>query len=475
MTQDIQVRPRYHFTPPANWMNDPNGLVYYQGEWHLFYQYSPGRAPGSHWGHAVSKDLIKWDHLPIALAPDHLGIIASGCAIVDWNDSSGFFNGSSGLVAVFTHWKNQDQVGSDQSQSLAYSSDNGRSWTMYAGNPVLANQGIPDFRDPKVIWHSKTNKWVMVVATSDRATFFTSTNLREWNYSGSFGEDLSLEGVWECCDLYELPVDGEPKRKKWVLNVSIGCCAMHYFVGEFDGLTFRNDNPCNLVLMTTYGPDDYAAVTWSDIPDADGRQIAIGWMGNWQYADRVPTAGWLGVLTQPRVMSLKTTARGLRLYQSPVRELLSLEAETRQWEEIIISPFAPSVLPVRAAEFEVHFDLFADDATEVGIRVRKGRDEQTTIGWTTQDGQLYIDRSHSGVTNFSPKFSANTVIQIAEIEPILSVRIFVDTCSVEVFVNGGEAFAAALIYPSLESQSIEFYAFGAAARVRSVEFSRITV
>ncbi len=216
-----EFRSAYHFTPPANWMNDPNGLVFYEDEWHLFYQHTPPGYEGSHWGHAVSPNLRHWEHLPVALWPDELGIIASGSAVVDWNDSSGFFGGGHGLVAVFTHWKNQDQPDSDQAQSIAYSLDRGRTWTKYAGNPVLPNQGIADFRDPKVFRHGPTARWVMVAATFDCVTLFTSPNLRDWAYASTFGRGHGLQGyIWECPDLFELPVDGDAARTRWVLNTS---------------------------------------------------------------------------------------------------------------------------------------------------------------------------------------------------------------------------------------------------------------
>src|SRR5918995_2907316 len=191
-------RPAYHYTPPSGWMNDPNGLVYFAGEYHLFYQHM---IP-SHWGHAVSEDLLHWTDLPIALAPDESGFIASGSAVVDWNDTSGFFDGQPGLVAIFTHWRDETQE-----QSIAYSVDRGRTWTKFAGNPVVPNPGIRDFRDPKVMWHAPTQRWVMVVAVRDRVHFYVSPNLREWVFASEFGaEDGSHDGVWECPDLVELPV-----------------------------------------------------------------------------------------------------------------------------------------------------------------------------------------------------------------------------------------------------------------------------
>lgn len=472
MSETTLYRPEYHFTPPAHWMNDPNGLVYFEGEWHLFYQYSPGRAPGSHWGHAVSADLVHWEHLPVALAPDDLGIIASGSAVVDWHDTSGFFGGGSGLVAVFTHWQNQDQQGSDQSQSIAYSRDRGRTWTKYAGNPVLPNQGVADFRDPKTLWHAPTQRWVMVVATSDHATFFTSPNLREWTYASRFGQGQGARdnGVWECVDLFPLPVDGDPARTKWALNVSLSDAAMQYYVGDFDGTTFRNDNPPETVLRSTLGPDDYAAVTWSDIPPSDGRQIGIGWMAGWRYAERVPMEGWKGILTLPRRLELKTTADGVRLVQTPVAELESLRGPSQTWENVSLTPGQPFVPPAKSDSCEIIAEFELGEADEVSLQVRTGNGEQTMIGYSRADQTLFLDRSRSGVTDFDPGFGELKTWPIPGDSSRLRLHVFVDRSSVEVFVNDGEAYAAAMIFPSPESQGIAITATGGAARLRSLHF-----
>ena len=475
MSSPTLYRPEYHFTPPADWMNDPNGLVYFEGEWHLFYQYSPGRAPGSHWGHAVSTDLVHWEHLPVALAPDDLGIIASGSAVVDWDDTSGFFGGASGLVAIFTHWRNQDREGSDQSQSIAYSRDRGRTWTKHVGNPVLPNQGVADFRDPKTLWYAPTRRWVMAVATSDHATFWTSPNLREWTEAGSFGQDQGTagDGVWECVDLFALPVDGDPARTRWVLNVSLAGARMRYFVGDFDGLTFRSENPAAVVLRSTLGPDDYAAVTWSDIPSADGRQVWIGWMAAWWYAERVPTEGWKGYLTLPRRLELKTTPQGVRLMQTPVAELASLRGAGQAWEDVSLAPDAPFVLPQQSDSCEIIADFDLGDADEVSIQVRKGDGEQTVIGYDRAARALFLDRSRSGVTDFEAGFGEVKKFPLSGDGTRL--HLFVDRASVEVFVDGGEAYAAALIFPSPGSRGIEVSAAGGTATLRSLRFYALSL
>nr|WP_237389541.1 glycoside hydrolase family 32 protein [Bacillus sp. USDA818B3_A] len=270
-------RPQFHFSPEEKWMNDPNGMVFFNDEYHLFYQYHPfGTTWGPmHWGHAVSKDLIYWEQLPIALYPDDHGAIFSGSAVVDWNNTSGFFPEGPGLVAIYTSADNYPESDRPrQRQSLAYSKDNGRTWVKYEGNPVLSDLNITDYRDPKVFWHNETNKWVMVLATGQSVTLYISANLKDWEFASEFGNKAgSHDGVWECPDLFQLPVDGNENNQKWVMFVSIGDnpqfkegSRTQYFVGQFDGTTFVNDNPDEMVLWLDFGRDNYAGVSWSDMP-----------------------------------------------------------------------------------------------------------------------------------------------------------------------------------------------------------------
>lgn len=304
-----RFRPGFHFSPPTSWANDPNGLVYYEGSYHLFYQYHPysNKWGPMHWGHAISEDLIHWQHAPIALFPDEHGAIFSGCCVVDWNNSSGLFKDSHGLVAIFTHADIHPETGQPrQRQSLAYSSDKGQTWQKYNGNPVLAENDLIDFRDPKVFWHAQSKRWIMAIVAGDHVRFYASDNLREWSLTGKFGrEEGSHDGVWECPDLFQLPAD-DTGRSKWVLIISIGdnpnCpegSRTQYFIGEFDGKTFINDNPSDHILWLDYGRDNYAGVTWSDIPEQDGRRVIIGWMSNWKYANETPTYSWRGAMTLP--------------------------------------------------------------------------------------------------------------------------------------------------------------------------------
>ncbi len=263
-----------HFSPGNGWINDPNGLVFYEGEYHLFYQHNAsGDTWGNiSWGHAVSRDLVRWEELDVALEPDDLGLIFSGSAVVDKEDTSGFFDGGSGLVALYTNASGKDYA--QQVQSLAYSSDRGRTWTKYERNPVLPNPDNPDFRDPKVFWHGPTGRWILLLAAGDRILFYASKNLKDWTKLSEFGADSGAHGgVWECPELFETPVDGDPNDTRWVLQVDVnpgfpeGGSGAQYFVGDFDGEAFTNENPPDTVLWADYGKDFYATQDWSNVPE----------------------------------------------------------------------------------------------------------------------------------------------------------------------------------------------------------------
>ncbi|MCY7756450.1 GH32 C-terminal domain-containing protein [Bacillus inaquosorum] len=474
---DEDYRPQYHFTPEANWMNDPNGMVYYAGEYHLFYQYHPyGMQWGPmHWGHAVSKDLVTWKHLPVALYPDEKGTIFSGSAVVDRNNTSGFQTGEEKpLVAIYT----QDREG-HQVQSIAYSNDKGRTWTKYAGNPVIPNPGKKDFRDPKVFWYEKENKWVMLLAAGDRILIYTSKNLKEWTYASEFGQGQgSHGGVWECPDLFELPVDGNPNQKKWVMQVSIGNGAvsggsgMQYFVGDFDGTHFKNENPSDKVLWTDYGKDFYAAVSWSDIPSSDGRRLWLGWMSNWQYANDVPTSPWRSAASIPRELKLKTLTGGVRIVQTPVKELQTIRGTSKKWKNQTISPASQNVLAGLSGDaYELHaeFQVSPGSAPEFGFKVRTGENQFTKVGYDRKNTKLFVDRSESGNVTFNPTF--NTGIQTAPLKPVngtIKMRIFVDRSSVEVFGNDGQQVITDIILPDRSSKGLELYAVNGGVKLKSL-------
>lgn len=328
-------RPQFHFTPERNWMNDPNGMVFHDGEYHLFYQYNPLGDTWGHmsWGHAVSRDLLRWEHLPLAIPETNAVMAFSGSAVVDHRNTSGFGSiHNPPLVAIYTGHHTDRPL---QNQWVAYSTDRGRTWTPYAGNPVL-DIGAADFRDPKVFWHEPTARWIMVVSwpVERKVRFYASPDLKSWSHLSDFGPAGSTTGIWECPDLFPLRIEGNRSRKTaWTLVVNVGSGApaggsgCQYFVGDFDGTRFVLDAGTPApgaeapALWADYGRDFYAAVSWSDIPRQDGRRLWLGWMSNWEYAQNVPTSPWRSAMTVPRELALRTTPAGLRLLQRPVREL----------------------------------------------------------------------------------------------------------------------------------------------------------
>ncbi|MGU3470729.1 glycoside hydrolase family 32 protein [Paenibacillus sp. D51F] len=474
-----KFRPQFHFTPEANWMNDPNGMVYFEGEYHLFYQYYPGGTTWGpmHWGHAVSPDMVHWEHLPIALEPDENGFIFSGSAVVDWQDSSGLFSGGAGLVAVFTHHDTDPRTNAArQRQSIAYSLDKGRTWIKYAGNPVLTEEGILDFRDPKVFWHADSERWVMVLAAGDHIRFYASPDLKAWSFTSEFGlREGSHEGVWECPDLFELPIDGDPGKKKWVLIVSIGDhpdspegSRTQYFVGEFDGRFFVNDHCPETVLWVDHGRDNYAGVTWSDIPDEDGRRIYIGWMSNWKYANVTPTASWRSAMTIPRVLSLARDAEGVRLRQNAVQELQKLRLDPHRWEELPITPAEPFDVGIGGDQLEISMEIELGEASLVGLKLRTSAGEETIIGYDSQNACLFVDRSASGIIDFHPQFACRHEAGLQLDKGVIRLDLYLDRSSVEVFADGGKVAMTDLIFPDPGSNGFQVFSEGGAAKIVSL-------
>ncbi|CAM4453972.1 MAG: glycoside hydrolase family 32 protein [Paenibacillus macerans] len=459
-----RFRPGFHFSTPSYWMNDPNGLVYYEGEYHLFYQHHPfsNKWGPMHWGHAVSPDLIHWEHRPIALFPDEHGAIFSGCCVVDWNNSSGLFEGSHGLAAIFTHADTCPKTGQPrQRQSLAYSSDKGRTWHKYEGNPVLAEDELIDFRDPKVFWHPQSERWVMVLVAGDHARFYGSKNLLEWTLTGEFGKgEGSHDGVWECPDLFELPM-GDSGRSKWVLIISIGDnpsvpegSRTQYFIGEFDGNTFINDNPEDRILWLDYGRDNYAGVTWSDMPEQDGRRVIIGWMSNWKYASETPTGAWRGAMTLPRVLSLTSRDEGVVLTQRPVREVEQLRQASMSREDVTVMPEAPFTLQTNYDLLEIEADIDIRSGNGVHIHLKSSGKSETRIGYDAEREWLFIDRSHSGLTDFHPSFACEHGAGLAPDNGKIKLHIWLDRNAVEVYANGGLVVLTDQIFPDAPIESV---------------------
>ena len=474
LAYDDLHRPQFHFSPAANWMNDPNGMVYYAGEYHLFFQYYPDSTVWGpmHWGHAVSKDLVHWEELPIALYPDSLGYIFSGSAVVDSRNTSGFgVGGVPPMIAIFTH---HNPIGADagdddfQYQSIAYSIDKGRSWTKYEGNPVVPNPGIRDFRDPKVIWDNERSQWVMVLAAQDHVKFYSSKDLKQWSHLSDFGKDAgSHAGVWECPDLFPL-ADPNSGETVWVLLLSInpggpnGGSATQYFIGQFNGTEFElgkgfmsSDEPETAVWLD-YGRDNYAGVTWSDIPSDDGRRIFIGWMSNWDYAQEVPTLKWRSAMTLPRELSLTevevATGSAYRLRSTPISELSTLRSEPIQFRHEEINTNQLLYETEAGGPVMVEIQLNPTFESDFRLTLLNSLDEKLHVGYNSNAHNYYVDRSKAGPNTFSAKF-ATPVSRAPSMPGLVSsdenrVRIFFDASSLEVFAENGLTLLTETFYPT---------------------------
>ena len=633
-TYDEPHRPQFHFTPPSGWMNDPNGMVYYQGEYHLFYQHFPDSTVWGpmHWGHAVSKDLVHWEHLPIALYPDSLGMIFSGSAVADIDNTSGFGTKENPpLVAIFTyHQMEGEKEGRTdfQTQGIAFSLDKGTSWTKYQGNPVLGNEGIKDFRDPKVMWYEPEQKWVMALAVYDHIRFYSSKNLKDWEPESSFGEGIGAHGgVWECPDLFKLEVEGTG-QEKWVLLVSInpggpnGGSATQYFIGDFDGRNFvldedfrqdlaeevmipegkvfadfegktfgnweatgeafgagpaegayfRQERVNNYVgkqlvnsfkagkgaegtlispvftindpylnflaggkaspdsavvqlvqdgvvvrtatgnnseslewvswnveelkgqrariviadfskdpsghiladhfvfseepadkskkegIFIDYGTDNYAGVTWSGIPDTDGRRLFMGWMSNWLYGQEVPTEKWRSAMTVARRLTLENTTAGLRLVSNPVKELGKLHDVSYDIKEQTISEALAisEKAPFTTYTYELQLDLETLRQDEgFSVELSNSKKQKLIIGYDPARGQYYIDRTKSGDMSFSPKFSGVHYAPRLTEGNKFTLRLLMDVSSAELFADGGKTVMTEIFFPTEEFINIK--------------------
>ncbi len=445
-------RPQFHFSPAKNWTNDPNGLVYYEGEYHLFYQYNPYGDTWGHmsWGHAVSKDLVHWEHLPLALneyqdpGTGDSTMIFSGTVVVDKDNSSGLCNGKDCLVAIYTSNVHKDNQGLRQHQSLAYSNDMGRTWERYDKNPILDIQR-KDFRDPKVFWYEPKQFWVMALVIPDKyiVRFYTSKNLLDWSPLSEFGGMGDTTRIWECPDLYEVPVENESGKSKWVLSLSGGhpqgpaFVGMQYFVGNFDGERFTLDDPKQPNLYVDYGKDFYAGIVVNNLPAQARNPIMIGWVNNWTYANQIPTSPWRGAMSIPRVLSLRNTYNGYRLIQHPVQSVYN-----QHGNEVIDlnQPLGKSM------EFEVIIILRS--AQRAGVTILKNENEETVIGYDVKTKELYIDRSHSGVIGFNKEFPTIERVKVSPVNDQITLSIFVDQSIVEVFINGGELVLTEQIFPT---------------------------
>ncbi|MDX1670945.1 MAG: glycoside hydrolase family 32 protein [Balneolaceae bacterium] len=479
-----RYRPQYHFTPPQNWMNDPNGMVYFNGEYHLFYQYNPYGIRWGHmsWGHAVSTDLVHWQHLPVALEEDNGIMIFSGSAVIDRLNSSGFGKpAATPMVAVYTGHRRLSERRVRQDQRIAYSLDRGRQWTKYDGNPVI-DERLSDFRDPKVFWHRETNRWIMAVALATRPAirFYGSDDLKNWDPLSDFGPAGSAERLWECPELFRLPVDGDRSVQRWILQVDVnpggpaGGSGAQYFIGHFDGERFYQDpDTRGKTLWVDHGADFYAVQSFNNMPESDERRIWIGWMNNWKYAESIPTDPWRGAMTIPREVGLISTEEGIRLVQNPVQELKRLRGEHHSYEDRVISPAGRKLPEFNGKAYEIIAEWEMGGSDRFGFKVRKGNDEQTVIGYDVMSRQLYLDRTKSGNVAFDSTFASIERAPMQAVNDRIRLHIFVDWSSVEVFGNRGEVAITDRIFPSPSSRQLELFSEGGEARVISMDLWKL--
>lgn len=482
-SEEELYRPNYHFTPKANWMNDPNGMFYYNGYYHLYFQYHPESSVWGpmHWGHAISTDMITWTEQPIALFPDKLGTIFSGSAVVDISNSSGLgeVDKSIPIVAIYTNSLKLDEGDNwKQTQSIAYSHDEGKTFTKYENNPVIDNNELPDFRDPKVTWDDDRKKWVMSLAVADRISFYESKNLKDWNLLSSFGQGIGGHGgVWECPDLFKLPVLGTDESK-WVLFVSInpggpnGGSATQYFIGDFDGKTFTMDKEFEKNLneehnyWIDFGRDNYAGVTWSNARKKDGSKLMIGWMSNWDYAQKVPTEKWRSAMTIARKIQLQKNEEGYRLLFTPVQELSSYRGKKYKEENILIKGDTKIIDAdaIDLASAEIKFNISDLKETVYTFKLSNNQGDELLFGYDNIKKTFFIDRAKSGRTDFSEKF-ANKISRAkrTSTNKDLSGTILLDKTSIELFYDNGETVMTEIFFPnvpydklSIESKDQEF-------------------
>jgi fructan beta-fructosidase len=491
-------QPEFHFNAPPNWINDPNGPIYLNGQYHLFFQFNPSGDQWSHmsWGHAVSPDLLHWKQLPVALREESGIAIFSGSTVNDADNTSGLC-GAAGektpncLVAIYT-----GASPGKQTQNIAVSRDEGATWTKFSGNPVI-DAGLKDFRDPKVFWHAASKSWVMVVALplQRKVRFYRSRDLRQWQQSGEFGPDGAVAGVWECPDLFELQVrdaNGNYDSTRWLLSVNVGTggpaggSGNQYFVGRFNGSVFTEDHPGSGAHWVDWGKDFYASTSISNLPAPESRnqeqiqdRIWIAWMDNWQYASKLPSLPGRGQMTLARRLYLRRPPahpaptpgqEPLQLVQIPVLPVPAF----RPYQAMFGAPPFQSIAaanahltknPASGKTFVLRFDLAPGETAQAGVRLRRSTadpnqpaQEEIVVGIDKEKGILYLDRTHAGNTDWSPDFPARMIAPLKHPqETAIHFEIVVDRNSIEVFADDGETVLTSLVYPSDSSQGIAFY------------------
>lgn len=475
MTNREKFRPVYHHTPAYGWMNDPNGMFYKDGVYHLYFQHNPyGSTWGNMtWGHSTTTDLVNWNYEGLAIKPDAWGAVFSGSAVVDYDNTAGF--GKNAVVAFYTSAKSSPW-GDTQSQSMAYSLDNGKTFVKYAYNPVVTSSKR-DFRDPKVFWYAPDKHWVMILAGGQEMDIYSSKNLKDWKYESSFGAKQGAHGgVWECPDLVELPVEGA-KEKKWVLICNInpggpfGGNAAQYFVGTFDGKKFVNESPTQTKWMD-WGKDHYATVTFSNAPG--GRCIALGWMSNWQYQTVLPTLQYRGS---------NTIARDLTLYRQDGELLLrctpSPEIEKARMQKVSVPSFKvsdsydlASLLEGNDGAYEIDMTIKNSGASKIMFTLSNDKGEKVNMYYDIMRKQFVMDRSESGKVDFSVDFPAVTVAPVYDTDNI-RLRLFVDRTSIEAFGEGGKFVMTNQVFPTEPYNKMSFVSVRGNFTVKSMDVYKL--
>ena len=494
-------RPEYHHTPLYGWMNDANGLVYKDGEYHLYFQYNPyGSKWGNmHWGHSVSKNLVHWEHLNPAIARDTLGHIFSGSTVIDKNNSAGY--GKDAMIAFYT--SASDEHG--QIQCMAYSNDNGRTYTKYEKNPILTPfDGLKDFRDPKVFWYEPAQKWYMIVSADKNMRFYSSTDLKQWEYLSQFGEGYGVQpNQFECPDFIQLPVDGNKDNMKWVMivNINPGCpfggSATEYFIGDFDGKEFKCDTDKSVTKWLDFGKDHYATVCFSNTGD---RIIAVPWMSNWQYANVTPIRQYRGANALPRELSLYTKNGEIYMAANVVKETETLRKSTRNVESLSVEgeTVIDSITDGLNSGVELEMDIVPGKAQTVGFDIMNAKGEKTKIYLDLKAGRAVMDRTESGLIAFGEKaephfkenhdrrktesinyindFALGTWAPLSLCEgKSYHLNVFVDKCSVELFVDGGRIAMTNLVFPTEVYNSLRFYTEGGKAEVKNLSIHKLAL
>ena len=514
-TNTDYYRPVYHHTPLYGWMNDANGLTYKDGEYHLHFQYNPyGSKWGNmHWGHSVSRDLVHWEHLDPAISRDTMGHIFSGSTVVDTRNSAGF--GKNAIIAYYTSHSMHDgkQV---QVQCMAYSKDNGRTFIKYKGNPVVTpSDGLENFRDPKIFWYEPTKSWYMIVSADKNMRFYQSKNLKQWKYVSQWGEGFGAQpNQFECPDFFPLPVDGDKNNQKYVMIVNInpgfafGGSATEYFVGEFDGKEFKCDSKPQTVKWLDWGKDHYATVTFSNL---GSRIVAVPWMSNWQYANVTPTQQNRGANALPRELKLFSNNGEVCMSANVVDEARKLRKETKEIGNLNVNNANPfiqrNLFANNDGAFELEADVTPDNSDVVGISLYNDKEERTLIYLDLKNKRIVMDRSESGLTDFGKLAERHDIEKRAEAagemkgklsqdivvnfkndfalgtwaplslcgadKKTYHLDVFVDKCSIELFVDGGRIAMTNLVFPTTPYNNIKVYAEGGKAEVKNMKVYKL--